>query len=262
VKPTLPNELADNNSLDASGGSVFLNLFDTAEGPLNRPVRLNAHLTGTAQTLEFFHMDNEGLIYCGVEIDDPDILYALSDDYRELLRQRNGFILFDGGLHIRGAVQSPEWHSLRKVWRGDLALHELFPAVEESDVPFGQDCLGDQFLLRSGVVHRLSGESGEIESLAMDLETFLDRAREDPVEFLSLHPLLQFFSDGGELEPGQLLNAYPPFIMKEAADGVSLKAVSMFQQISFLADLTRQVGNLADGEQVRITVINVPNGEI
>lgn len=207
-------------------------------------------------------MDDEGLIYCGTDIEDREILSALSDDHRKLLSQRNGFVLFNGGLHIRGAVHSPEWHSLRKVWRGDLALHQLFPAVEESDVPFGQDCLGDQFLLRSGVVHRLQAEYGEIESLALSLGAFLDRAHENPVEFLSMSPLLQFLSDGGEIKPGQLLNAYPPFVIKGDADGVRLQAISMIEQISFLGDFSRQLSNLPNGTKVEIKVINLPNSEI
>ncbi len=160
---------------------------------------------------------------------------------RSLLSENNGFILFDGGLHVRGAVLSPEWHSLRKVWFGDFALYKLFPAIEESDVPFAQDCLGDQFVLRDGVVHKLDAEIGEIETLEMNLETFLTKAQENPVEFLSLEPLLQFMKEGGKLEQGQLLSVYPPFIAKESANGVPLKAISMFDRIGFLADFANQI---------------------
>jgi hypothetical protein len=206
-------------------------------------------------------MEDLGLIYRASEITDQEIFYAVPAEYQHLLEQMNGCVLFDGGLHIRGAVESPDWHSLRKVWRGDLALSKLFPAVEESDVPFAQDCLGDQFLLRSGTVYKLYGESGDLESLAMDFEAFLDNARANPVEFLSLEPLLRFIADGGRLKPGQLLNAYPPFIMKEAANGVSLKAVSMVEQISFLADLAKQIGELSEGSELRIKVVNAPESE-
>src|ERR1044072_6284487 len=130
--------------------------------------------------------------YIGSEITDAEILDKVPEDYRRLLSRTNGFILFDGGLHVRGAVLAPEWHSLRKVWLGDFALYKLFPAIGESDVPFAQDCLGRQFLLRDDTVHKLDAEIGEIESLRMDLETFLNRAQENPVEFLSLQPLWQF----------------------------------------------------------------------
>jgi hypothetical protein len=193
-------------------------------------------------------MGNPKPTYVGSEITDAEILDKVPEVYRRLLNQANGFILFDGGLHVRGAVLAPEWHSLRKVWLGDFTLYKLFPAIGESDVPFAQDCLGGQFLLRGDTVHKLDAEIGEIESLRMDLETFLNRAQENPVEFLSLQSLLQFMSEDGELKPGQLLSVYPPFITKESANGVSLKAISMFDRIGFLADFARQVANISKGE--------------
>jgi|ERR1044072_564860 hypothetical protein len=200
--------------------------------------------------------------YIGSEITDAEILDKVPEDYRRLLSQTNGFILFDGGLHVRGAVLAPAWHSLRTVWLGDFALHKLFPSISESDVPLAQDCLGDQFLLRGGIVHKLEAEAGEIESLGMGFETFLNRAQDDPVGFLSLEPLLQFMSEGGELKPGQLLSVYPPFITKEAANGVSLRAVPMFERISFLADFSRQISGIAEGGKIEIKVVTTPDGEI
>jgi len=199
--------------------------------------------------------------YVGSEITDTEILDRLPEDHRLLLNETNGFILFDGGLHVRGAVMSPEWHSLRNVWAGTLALHQLYPAVREADVPFAQDCLGDQFILRDEAVYRLSGETGELESLGMSLDGFFNAASQNPVEFLSLHPLLQFMAEGGKLRPGQLINAYPPFCMKQSGKGVSLKAVPMLEQVRWLADFARQIGGLAEGAEIRIKVINVPDGE-
>jgi hypothetical protein len=195
------------------------------------------------------------------EITDPEILDGIPADLRRYLLQGNGAILFDGGLHIRGAVISPEWHSLRHVWLGDFALHKLFPALDEADIPFAQDCLGDQYLIREGVVHRLEAESGDLENLAVDFDGFLSQATRDPVEYLTLQPLLQFHSEGGELNPGQLLSAYPPFITKESGQGVRLRAISMFDRIGFLADFARQIAGVADGEKVRLTVVNTSGPE-
>ncbi len=45
------------------------------------------------------------------------------------LARPTGFIMFDGGLHIRGACIQPKWHSLRKAWEGEFALHLLYPTV-------------------------------------------------------------------------------------------------------------------------------------
>jgi hypothetical protein len=207
-------------------------------------------------------MEQSKPTYVGTEITDLEILDKVPEDYQRLLSQTNGFILFDGGLHVRGAVLAPEWHSLRKVWLGDFALHKLFLAIHESDVPFAQDCLGDQFLLRGNVVHKLDAEIGEVEGLGMGLETFLNRAQENPVEFLSLQPLLQFMGNGGKLKLGQLLSVYPPFIAKESAEGVSLRAISMFDRIGFLADFARQIAEIPEGTKIEIKVVNVPDGEI
>lgn len=207
-------------------------------------------------------MEQPKRTFIGAKITDTDILNRLPESYRRLLKNENGFILFDGGLHVRGAVLSPEWHSLRKVWFGDLALHELFPAILETDVPFAQDCLGDQFVLRSDLVHKLDGEMGTVENLEIDLDAFLDCARENPLEFLSLQPLQQFQSEGGELKPGQLLSVYPPFIAKESANGVSLRAISMFDRIGSMADFARQVVDLREGTKVRIKAVNSSNDKI
>jgi hypothetical protein len=206
-------------------------------------------------------MEQTYITFKGSDVSDPEILDRVPEDYRLLLNQINGFVMFDGGFHVRGAVSSPEWHSLRKVWLGDFALHKLYPALKDTDVAFAQDCLGDQFILRDDVVYRLSAETGELESLEMDLDTFLDKAQQNPVEFLSLQPLLQYMAEGGKLQLGQLLNAYPPFCMKQSAEGVSLRAVPMFEQLSFLAYLAKQIAGLSEGAEVRIEVNDIAGGE-
>jgi hypothetical protein len=166
----------------------------------------------------------------------------------------NGFIAFDGGFHLRGVCDVPAWHSLVEAWRGTSAIHRLFPTVRDSDLPFGQDCMGDQFILRDAVVHKLSAEGGELASMGLSFPEFFDRLTADPFEFLQLHPLIQFQRDGGRVEPGELLAAYPPFITKEAVNGVSLFAVSAEERISFLADMARQLSTIRDGEQFRVVV--------
>jgi hypothetical protein len=199
-------------------------------------------------------VEPSGITYLGPEIDDPAVMDLLPADHRELLETRNGFILFAGGLHVRGACTSPDWHSLRKVWLGGFALHEFYPALEKSDVPFAQDCLGDQFILRQGVVYRLSAEDGVLENKEVGLEEFLTRAGRDPVQYLSLQPLLQHYNEGGELEPGQLLNVYPPYCTKEAERGVSIGAISMFERLGFLAEFSKAISSLPEGAQVKVVV--------
>ena len=78
------------------------------------------------------------------------------------------------------------------------------------------------------------------------------RASENPVEVLGLQPLIEFRQLGGKLEPGQVLQAYPPFSTKEAEAGVQLSPVSVLQAIHGLAELARFTATLRPGERFRI----------
>jgi hypothetical protein len=147
-----------------------------------------------------------GLTYVGPAIDDRGTLEALPPDLRALLESRNGFIAHQGGLHLRGACREPRWHSLGYWWKGDDALHRVFVAVQPSDIPFAQDALGNQFLLRDGEVHRLVAREGSLERLGMGLGGFLHAAEQDPTGFLSLTALSEFVAEGERLSPGELLD--------------------------------------------------------
>lgn len=199
------------------------------------------------------------ITFTGPQVDEERIA-GLPAPYRTLLARTNGFVAFRGGLHVRGVCDAPDWHSLAQVQSGEYALHRLFTAVCPTDVPFAQDCLGDQFLLRDGVVHRLSGESGELTSLEIDFDEFFAQAERSPVEFLMLHPLLQFENEGGQLRPEQSLMAYPPFIAAESGQDVSLSAVPKLERIAFLADIARQIAGLPDGAKIVIEFTGEPSG--
>jgi len=200
------------------------------------------------------NLELEGVIYQGSPVDDSEILSRLAPAHRALLEQLNGFVAYSGGLHIRGAVLEPEWHSLRAAWDGPAALRVLYPGVTAMDVPFAQDGLGDQFLLREGVVYRLAGETGNVESLEVGLSSFLEQACANPLGYLNLSSLEQFWAEGGRLLPGQLLSVYPPFVAKESAVGVSLRAIPAAERLAFLASLAQQLRDIPDGARIKFKI--------
>jgi hypothetical protein len=199
-------------------------------------------------------MEFEHVTYQGPAIDDTTILERLSPAHRAFLSQLNGIVAFAGGLHIRGACREPSWHALRAAWDGPRALHAMYPGVRASDIPFAEDALGDQFLLRDGVVHRLEAETGQMVSLDRELIAFLEASCADPIEFLQLAPLQRFWAEGGRLEPGQLLNVYPPFCTTESRAGVSLRAVPAAERIGWLAEFAAQIQDLPEGTSVQIKI--------
>jgi len=201
-----------------------------------------------------------GETYVGPPIDDLDVLREVPEYLASFLRTVNGFIRYGGGLHLRGACLAPIWHSIRAAWRGPVAFHNLYEDVLPTDLPFAEDCMGDQFLLRDRVVFVLAAESGEVRPLEVDLPEFLTRAADDPVEFLQMQPLLQFQGDGGHLEPGQLLAAYPPFCLQGQGERVSLRAICAEERRGFLADVASQIRDVPDGGVVQFEVVRDPGG--
>jgi hypothetical protein len=188
--------------------------------------------------------------YRGPAIEDQDIFERLPKDLQTLLGHTNGFVAFDGGIHVRGACLEPDWHSIRTFWMGSFALHERYTALTEDDIPFAEDCVGDQFLLRSGQVILLDTETGEVEVLANSLLEFLEKIQSDPQETLGMHPLIGMREEDGEfLEPGQLINVFPPFCTKEAAEGVAMSPVPTMQRLDYLVELSKVMSDLDDGHE-------------
>ena len=185
--------------------------------------------------MELFHVT-----FHGPGVDDLETLECVPPALRGLLSQINGFIQFHGGLHVRGACREPHWHSLREAWHGSSAYRFTYPTIDRDDIPFAQDCVGDQFFLRDDRVVRLYAETGEVVALGLDLRGFFSAVERNPIEFLGLQPLMRLQTEGGTLEPGQLLSVYPPFCTHEAVSGVSVRAVPAQERLSFLADFYRK----------------------
>jgi hypothetical protein len=192
-------------------------------------------------------MNIGGISWRGESIEDVEILPDLPGDLVRLLNDTNGFILHEGAVHVRGACGSPDWHSLRAAWRGERAFHLLYDEVQPSDIPFAQDQLGDQFLIRDGVILRLAAETGDLKRIAANLEEFLRQAGRDPEGFLNV-------GLNHKLEPGQLLHAFPPFCFQDTGMEVSFRGLPADQVIQFHANLAKQIRDLPDGGQIELNV--------
>lgn len=201
-------------------------------------------------------MELSHVTYAGPSFEEgAAIVASLPDNLVSLLRQLNGFILFEGGLHVRGVCQSPDWHSISKVISGESALHALYPAVLQSDVPFAQNCVADQYILRERQVHKLQADTGQLVALGLSLPEFFAAIQTDPIEFLAMEPLLLHKQSGGSLAPGHVLHVYPPFCTQEAANGVSVRPVPICEAIAFLSDFSRQISALAEGQTFQFKVV-------
>jgi hypothetical protein len=198
-------------------------------------------------------MTLEGITFVGGPTEDAQLLEELPRELAMVLRHTNGFVATRGAFHLRGASFTPAWHSIRVAWRGPHALAERYRTVHEADVPFAEDALGDQYLLREGEVWRLDAESDRMELSAPSLHYFLEAVSDDPVCFLNLGPLLEFWDQGGHLEPGQLLSVHPPLLVNYEGN-YSYRAVSTGDRLGALAAFAAQVRDLPDGAAIEIAL--------
>jgi hypothetical protein len=76
------------------------------------------------------------ITWAGPPIADLQLLSKLPDDLTKLLKSVNGFIQFGGALHVRGACQNIEWHSLRHAWESTDAFHRHYRTVKRSRSTF------------------------------------------------------------------------------------------------------------------------------
>ena len=186
----------------------------------------------------------QNITYSGQKIDDIDTFDILPDFLKDFYLSQNGFVAFNGGFHFRGCVKTPKWHSIKEIWFGDIKLSRLFASVDINDIPFAQDCFGDQFLIRKNTILRLSSETDEILDLGIDFNGFLNQIYNNPFEFLNIDNI-----DIPGLKPGQLINVIPPFCVK-ADKGYSFKPIDMIEQIRFLSEFSKQIKDLPNGTMI------------
>lgn len=183
------------------------------------------------------------ITYLGDKIDDFDLFENLPDYLKDFYSVTNGFVAFNGGLHIRGCVLSPKWHSLREYWIGDTNLKELFGSIERDDIPFAQDCFGDQYVIRDNRIWRLSAETDEIENLEISFNDFLGAVETKPLEFLNIEKI-----EPNTLGPGQIFNVVPPFCVESSE--YSFKPLQIEEQIRYLSDFSKQIKIIPDGRDI------------
>jgi hypothetical protein len=165
------------------------------------------------ETVEF-----KGIIYINHEILDEETYELLPKEMQAFYDEVNGLVAYNGGFQIRGVGTGPSWNSLDEAWKGENAFHKTYKNLSPDDIPFAQDCMGDQYVFKAGSVWHLLTETGELDDLELEFDEFIDEVIEDPIEFLALYPLIEYMESGKELEPGELLVPSIPFSVETEED--------------------------------------------
>ncbi|KAA9339366.1 SMI1/KNR4 family protein [Hymenobacter busanensis] len=194
----------------------------------------------------------EDVTYIGEPVSDSVTFKQLPIEMQGFLLHANGLVAYLGGLHIRGCCQEPKWHSLAEAWSGDTAFCKIYPNVKISDIPFAQDSMGNQFLLRKGIVWFLDTETGEVENLNVSFDMFIAGVERFPGRALDLSNIGTFAKLGARLMPGELLAVFPPACIKTNGDQFKLTRMPVATRLHSLADMYRQIRRLKPGQKITV----------
>lgn len=178
-------------------------------------------------------------------------MQEIPTEYKRYLESGQPLWLYHGNLQIRGLSVEPRWNNLHRYWLGERAFHKAYNSLLETDIPFAQDCFGDQFILRKEIVFKLQCESDDYEKTGLSFSQWLNWIGENPDERLNVDTSVA-------ISPGNLLMAFPPFCFKEASSA-SIKEISMDEVHAFHAEIASKIRNLGDGEKIELRFGNDPS---
>lgn len=171
----------------------------------------------------------------------------------QLLLQKNGFLAFESSLHIFpcGTGQTPM--SL-EAWNDPGLWRSAYPDLPQSLVFFAEDAFGSQFGIQGHCVVSFDPETGELASLAADLDDWAATVLKE-YEVLTGYPLGHAWQEEhGALPEGQRLVPKVPFVLGGEFSVDNLHALDAVQGMKLRGSIASQIRDLPDGTEVVFSV--------
>jgi len=174
-------------------------------------------------------------------------------DLAELLEQRNGFLAFEGALHVFPLGPGAEGYELmawnsQELWRfayDDMASDHLF---------FAEDVFGEQFSIRADRIWRFNPETGDSEDVAASLEHWAQGILQN-YEVETGHKLAHAWQERhGPLPIRERLVPKIPFVAGGQFDVDNLSSVDAAEGMRYRGHIATQIRDLPNGAQIRLAV--------
>jgi len=98
---------------------------------------------------------------------------------KKLLTEKNGFLAFEGALHVFPSGSTACGFSIEQWNSQDLWKHAYGDMIGEI-LFFAEDIFGDQFGIRNGSIYRFKPETAELEKAASSIEGWAGRILSNP----------------------------------------------------------------------------------
>lgn len=162
----------------------------------------------------------------------------------DLLKHKNGFYAFESSLHVFSDDELIEINNFIK-------RNNLFDRIEGC-IYFAEDIFGNLFCLKNGKVYLLDVESEKLEYISESIEDWAGEILKD-YNYLTGYPLAHEWQiKNGGIDYGKRLVPKKLFILGGDYNIDNLEAKNRFKSLQFRSDISRQIRDLTDGEEVLI----------
>jgi hypothetical protein len=179
-----------------------------------------------------------------------------ADCLAPLYQAFNGGYFFDRALEVF-PIGTSHYTEIRQ-WNDAAGWRKDFDQDLNGIVFFAHDLFCFQYGVLAGAVVRLNYETGEVESLAPDLQAFLELFLGDCDYYSGFSLLEDWEEENGPLPMGQRLFAKKPFVLGGDWEVCNLWASAPLPVLSFRAFIAKHIKGKPDGTKVSI---NLPDGK-
>jgi hypothetical protein len=148
-----------------------------------------------------------------------------------------------------------------EVFDSERLLREWRWLCPQALIVIDRNAFGDLFLSdKTGRVHMLDVGAGEISFVAESVAEFTERARTPEMRQLWFQEsAVKSASDQGLVpDSGQCIGFSTPVVFAEGGGLDSAHIADLYEHVSFLGDIHRQIAEIPDGEQVRLIITKPP----
>ncbi len=178
---------------------------------------------------------------------------SLADQLLRMLCQRNGFYALESALHVFPTHSSQNEIGIFD-WNESALWRSGYKGMADGCLFFAEDVFGGQFCIKDSKVYTFDPETGLLEYLADDIESWVKMLLSD-YEVLTGYPLAhQWQKQNGRLPAGKRLLPKVPFVLGGEFVLDNLYLADAVEGMRFRADIANQIKDLPAGAQIRLNI--------
>jgi hypothetical protein len=181
------------------------------------------------------------------------LLDNLVKEFHEILSVKNGFYAFESALHVFPSDNTHQFMDIAR-WNESSLWRSEYGEIIGEYLFFAEDIFGHQFLVFENKIHAFEPETGEIEEIANDFDTWA-KLMLDEYNFRTGFSLAHEWQiKYGAIPQGERLLPKIPFVLGGEYSLDNLYLLDSVKGMRLRATLAHQINNLEDGAKIKWSI--------